>query len=83
MMGTHELDMAEGQVRSRKESDIARRTHDLNMVQEGTSQDSERKCPSETYSHSGEGRGRVKLGHGKQVPERGALTCWRRQRDKS
>jgi hypothetical protein len=67
----------EEQVRTRKESDRARDTHQLEIASGGTSQDTETNKPSEGYSHSGDRIRRDKSGHGKNPTERGALTFWR------
>jgi len=71
----------EGQVRTRKESDRLRHTHFLEMAEGGTSQDTERKRPTEGHSQTGDGRGRDKSGHRKKVTNQGTLTFWRWQRE--
>jgi hypothetical protein len=71
----------EGQVRTWKESDRARRTHELETTSGGTSQDMERIRPSEAHSHPGDGIGRDKSGHRKNPTKRGSLTLWRRHRE--
>ena len=43
-----------------------------------TSQDTEEIPPSEGHSPPGDGIGREKSGHRKNLTERGALTYWRR-----
>jgi len=50
------------------------------MAEGGTSQDMERKPPSERHSHPGNSGGRGKSGHGKKVTGQGALTAWRQWR---
>jgi hypothetical protein len=70
----------EGLVRTRKESDRARRTHVLETAEEGICQDTERKRPREGHSRPENGRGRDLSGYGTKATERGALTSWRRQR---
>ena len=54
-----------GAVRIRKETDGARRTHFLEMAEEGTYQDTERNRESEAHSHPGDGRGGDLSGYGK------------------
>jgi hypothetical protein len=71
----------EGQVRTRKESDRARRTHELETASGGTSQDTERIRLSEAHSRTGDRIGRDKSGHGKNPTEQGALTNWRPHRE--
>src|SRR6267142_726512 len=71
----------DGQVRTWKESDRARGTHQLESADRQTSQDTERIRPSEGHSHPGERRWTDKSGHGKNLTERGALTNWRAQTD--
>src|SRR5580698_8158487 len=71
----------EGQVRTRKESDRARRTHGLETASGGTSQDTERIRPTEAHSRTGDRIGRDKSGHGKNPTDRGALTNWRPHRE--
>ena len=70
-----------GQVRTRKETDRAMRTHALETAQEGTSQDTERNRPSDAHSPTGDRTGRDKSGHGKKRTERCALTNWRPHRE--
>ena len=72
----------EGQVRSRKETDRAMRTHTLETAQGGTSQDTERNRPSNAHSPTGDHTGRDKSGHGKKSTERRALTLWRPHRER-
>ena len=57
------------------------RTHQLEMADGGTCQDTERNGPSEAHSLSGDGRGRDLSGHRKKLAKRGTLTLWRRQRE--
>ena len=71
----------EGQVRTRKESDRAMGTYILETESGGTSQNTERIQPSEGHSHTGDGIGRDKLGHGKNPTGRGALTYWKPHRE--
>jgi len=70
----------EGQIKAQKETD-RRVTHFLEATEGGTSQDMERKKPSEGHLRPGEGRGRDKLGHRREPTEQGVLTSWRPQRD--
>ena len=70
-----------GQVRTRKECNRAKRTHSLETASGRTSQDTEKKGPSDGHSHSGNGIGRDKSGHGKNITERGRPTFWRRYRN--
>ena len=69
-------------VRTRRETDRARPTHNLETVEGGICQDTERKRLSEAHSRSRDGRGRDLLGHGKKLTEQGALTNWRQQRER-
>ena len=71
----------EGQVRTWKESNQARHTHQLEMAEGGTSQDKERKQPSKAHSLPGDGRERDKSEQGKKVTKQGALTNWRWERE--
>jgi len=70
-----------GQVKTWKESDQARGTHQLETTEGGTSQDTEKKGPSKGHSLPGDHRERVKAGHGKKATKQGALTSWRPQRE--
>ena len=72
----------EGLVRTRKENDRPRHTHFLETAEGGPCQDTERNRPTETYSPTGDSRGRNLSGHGKKPTDRGALTIWRRQRER-
>ena len=67
-------------VRTRKETDRARRTHKLETAEGGTCQDPERDRPSEVHSRPGDSRGRNLSGDRKKPTKRGALTVWKRQR---
>ena len=71
----------EGLVRTRKETDRPRRTHQLETAERGTCQDTERNRPTEAHSQTGDGRGKDLSGHGKKLTDRGGLTSWRRQRE--
>ena len=71
----------EGQVRTRRETDRAMRTHVLEAAQRGTSQDTERNRQSEAYSPPGDRTGKDKSGHEKKLTEQGVLTSWRPQRE--
>jgi hypothetical protein len=71
----------EGQVKTWKESDRARRTHELETVSGGTSQDTERIRLRKVHSRTGDRIGRDKSGHGKNPTERGTLTLWRPHRE--
>ena len=70
-------DRREGQVRTQKESDRPRTTHQLETAQGGTSQDTERIRPTEAHSLPGDRTGRDKSEHGKHPTDRGPLTNWR------
>ena len=65
------------QVRTRKECDPARGTHQLESPDIETSQDAEGMRASEGHSQTGEYRHRDKLGHENNASQRGALTSWR------
>ena len=67
-------------LRSRKDTDRARRTHILETAEGRTCQDTKRNRTREAYSRSGDGRGRDLSGHGKKQTKLGALTFWRWQR---
>ena len=67
----------EEQVRTRKESDRARGTYELETSSEGTSQDTERIRLSEGHSHPGECHREGQVRTRKNQTERGALTSWR------
>ena len=64
----------EGQVRTQKESDRARGTHQLETASRGTSQHTKRIRPSKGHSPTGDDIGRDKSGHRKNPTKRGALT---------
>ena len=72
----------ESQVRTRKGSARTRGTHILETASGGTSQDTERIRPSEMHSRTGDGIRRDKSGHGTNPTELGALTNWRRHRER-
>jgi len=59
----------EGLVRTWKESNQARCTHNLEAADRGTCQDTEGKRPSKAHSHTGDHRGRNLSGHGKKLTE--------------
>ena len=69
----------EGLVRTRKETDQPRRTHQLEMAEGGTCQDTQESRPTEAHPRPGDGRGRGLSGHVRKPTDRGALTNWRRQ----
>ena len=71
----------EGLVRTQKETDRPRRTHQLETASGGTRQDTERSRPSQAHSPPGDGIGRDSSGHRKRLTDRGALTSWRRHRE--
>src|SRR6267142_2058357 len=58
----------DGKVRTRKESDRARGTHQLESADRWTSQDTERIRPSKGHSQTGERRQPDKSGHGRIRP---------------
>ena len=70
----------EGLVRSWKETDRARGTHILEMVEGEACQDMERNQLNERRSLSEDNRGRNLSGHGKKLTEQWALTNWGCQR---
>jgi len=59
----------ERQVRTWKESNQARGTHRLEMIEGGTCQSIEGKHLSKRHSQPGDSRGRDKSGHGKKATE--------------
>ena len=67
----------EGFVRTWKETNQPRRTHQLETVLGGTCQDTEKYRLSEAHSQTGDGIGRNLSGHGKKPTERSILTSWR------
>jgi hypothetical protein len=71
-----------GLVRTRKETERARGTHQLGTAEGVTCQDTKTNRPSEGHSRPEDGRGSDLSGHGKEQTKRGALTPWRRQREK-
>ena len=71
----------EGLIRTQKETDRARRTHQLEMASRGTRQDTEINRPSQAHSPTGGGIKRDSSGHRKKPTGRGALTLWRRHRE--
>ena len=58
------------------------RTHILETAEGGTCQDTETNRLTEVHSPTGDGRGRDLSGHRKKLTDRGALTSWRRQRER-
>ena len=70
----------EGLVRTEKETDSARRTHNLETVDEGTCQNTERNRLSKGNSRPGDSRGRNLSRHEKKSNKQAALTSWRWQR---
>ena len=71
----------EGKVRTWKESNQPRPTHQLEIAQGGTSQDTERIPSTEAHSPTRDDTGRDKSGHGKNPTDRGPLTNWRPHRE--
>ena len=69
--------------RTRKATDRATRTHQLETEDGGICQDAESNRLSEAHSHSGNVRGTNLSGHEKKQTERRGLTNWKRQRDLS
>ena len=70
----------EGLVKTQKDTDRAMRTHQLEMAEGGTCQDSQKDQSSDAHSLPGDGRGRDLSGHRKIPTERGTLTFCRWQR---
>ena len=68
-------------VRTPKETNRARHTHVLEVAEGGTCQNTERNPSSKAHSHTGEGRERDLLGHGKKPTDQGTLTNWIQQRE--
>ena len=80
---THILETAEeGLVGTHKETDRPRRTHQLEAVEGGTFQDMQGNRSTEAHSPTGDGRGSDLSGHTTNPTDRGALTNWRRQRER-
>ena len=69
----------EGLVRTPKQSDRPKPTHQLETTDRRTCQDTETIRPTEVHSLSGDGRQRDLSGHRKNPTNRGPLTIWRRQ----
>ena len=69
----------EGLVRTPKESDRPRPTHELETADRGICQDTEKIRPTESHSHPGDGRGRDLSGRRMNLTDRGPLTVWRQQ----
>ena len=69
-------------VRTPKEIDRSSHTHELETAEGATCQDTERNRPTELHSLTGDGRGSDLSGHRKKSTDRGALTSWRRQRER-
>ena len=67
--------------RTRKATDRATRTHQLETEDGGICQDAESNRLSEAHSHSGNVRGTNLSGYEKKQTERRALTRWKRQRE--
>ena len=65
-------------VRTQKQSDRPRPTHQLEMADRGTCQDTETIRPTEAHSLPGDGRQRDLSGHQNNPTDRGPLTSWRR-----
>ena len=71
----------EGLFRTLKESDRARRTHNLEAAEGGTCQDTEGQPPSEAHSLARDRRGRDLSGPERKAIKQGSLTSWRWQRE--
>ena len=77
------LEMAEGGTCQDTETNRPTEAHSRpETVEGGTCQDTERNRQTEAHSLSGDGRGRCLSGHGNKPTDQGALTCWRRQRER-
>jgi len=63
-----------------KESKQVSGTHILSNTEGGSSQNTEGIQAVEGHSHPVKHRGRVKLGHGKNLSRQGVLTCCQAQR---
>ena len=68
-------------VRTRKQTDRAMRTHQLETASGETCQGTETNRSSDAHSLSRDGIGMDLSGHGKKTTERCSLTSWRRHRD--
>ena len=69
-------------VRTPKQSDQPRPTHQLETADRATCQDTERIRPTEAHSHTGDGRQSDLSGHRKNPTNRGPLTNWRQQTER-
>ena len=67
-------------MRTQKETNGARGTHELKTAERGICQGTETNRPSEWHSPTGDGREWDLSGHGKKSIKQGSLTFWRRQR---
>ena len=72
----------EGLVKAWKETEQARRTHNLETADGRTCQNTERNQLSKAHSPTEDSRGRDSSGHGKTPTKQGALTSWRQQRER-
>ena len=70
-----------GLVRTQKETDQARDTHQLQTAEEGSCWNTERNQPRNGYSLPGDHRGRDLSKHKKKPTEQGALTLWTPERN--
>ena len=69
-------------VRTRKQIDRGKDTHELETAEGATCQDTETNRPREGHSLPGDGRGSDLSGHGNKSTEGRTLTPWRRQRER-
>ena len=69
-------------VRTPKQSDRPRPTHQLEMADRATCQDTETIRPTEAHSLPGDGRQSDLSGHRNNPTDRGPLTDWRRQTER-
>ena len=72
----------EGHVRTPKESDRPRPTHQLESADRATCQDTETIRPTEAHSPTANGRQSDLSGHSKNPTDRGPPTIWRRQTER-
>ena len=69
-------------VRTSKQPNRPRPTHELETADRATSQDTETIRPTEAHSHSGDGRQSDLSEHRNNPTDRGPLTSWRRQTER-
>ena len=78
MRDTHRLEIQrEVQLRIQKGSEQARVTYSLNIMERGTSQDTENTKANKVHSLPGKHQGKYELGHRIKMGKQKALTNWK------